>query len=93
MELIIILAVLVVAGIVGSGVTLWMLLRAKADGKRSDNARDEGRVLISRAEDEKRKLLIDAQEEVLSIRTASENDIKQQRQELSQLERRFLQRE
>jgi ribonuclease Y len=93
MELIIILAVIAVAGIVGSGVTVFMLLRAKADGKRIDNAKEEARVLVSRAEDEKRKLLIDAQEEVLSIRTASENDIKQQRQELSQLERRFLQRE
>ena len=93
MELIIILAVVAVAGIIGSGTALWMLFRAKADGKRIDNAREEARVLISRAEDEKRKLIIDAQEEVLSIRTTNENDIKQQRQELSQLERRFLQRE
>ena len=44
MELIIILAVIAIAGIVGSGVTVFMLLRAKADGKRIDNAKEEARV-------------------------------------------------
>jgi len=93
MELTIVLAVLAVAGLSGAGISVWMLFRAKADGKIIENARDEARGLRSRAEDEKRKTLIDTQEEVLLIRTDNENEIKQQRQELGQLERRFLQRE
>jgi len=93
MEITIVLAVLAVAGLSGAGISVWMLFRAKADGKIIENARDEARGLISRAEDEKRKMLIDTQEEVLLIRTDNENEIKQQRQELGQLERRFLQRE
>ena len=92
-EIIIILAVLAVAGIGGSGVVAWLLLRAKADGKRVESASQEAKGVISHAEEEKRKILLGAQEEVLTLRTAGEKELKEQRQELNQLERRYLQKE
>jgi ribonucrease Y len=92
-ELVIFLAVLAAAGISGSGVAIWMLLRSKANGKRIDSAREEVKGLITQAEEEKRKILLNAQEEVLKLRTAGERELKEQRQELTRLERRYLQRE
>ena len=93
MELVIFLAVLAVLGIVGTGATVWLLYRSRVDGKRVENAKEEANSVIALAEDEKRRILLEAQEEVIKLRTAGENEIKEQRQELNQLERRYLQRE
>lgn len=93
MEIIIFLAVLAAAGILGTGVALWLLYRSRADGKRVENAREEAGSVVAQAEAEKRRILLEAQEEVLKLRTAGENEIKEQRQELNRLERRYLQRE
>ena len=92
-ELVIFLAVLAAAGIAASGAAFWLLLRAKADGKRIENAREEAKGVIAQADEEKRKVLLNAQEEVLKLRTAGERELKEQRQELNRLERRYLQRE
>ena len=93
MELVIFLAVLAVLGIVGTGATVWLLYRSRVDGKRVENAKEEANSVIALAEDEKRRILLEAQEEVIKLRTAGENEIKEQRQELNRLERRYLQRE
>lgn len=91
--LIVFLTVLAVAGIAGSGVAGWLLYRSRVDGKRVENAKEEANSVVSQAEAEKRKILLETQEEVLKLRTTGENEIKEQRQELTRLERRYLQRE
>ena len=93
MEITIFLAVLAAAGMTGMGVTLWMFLRSRSDGKRVENSQEQAKNVLSQAEEEKRKVLLAAQEEVLKLRTDGEQEIKEQRQELTRLERRFLQRE
>ena len=93
MDITIILTVLAAAGMTGMGVTLWLFLRSKIDGKRVENANEQAKDVLSQAEEEKRKVLLAAQEEVLNLRTAGEQEIKEQRQELTRLERRFQQRE
>lgn len=87
------LFVLAVAGIGGSGVAGWLLYRSRVDGKRVENAKEEANSVVSQAEAEKRKILLETQEEVLKLRATGENEIKEQRQELTRLERRYLQRE
>ena len=87
------LFVLAVAGITGAGVAGWLLYRSRVDGKRVENAKEEAHSVVSQAEEEKRKILLATQEEVLKLRTTGENEIKEQRQELTRLERRYLQRE
>jgi ribonuclease Y len=77
----------------GAGVTLWLLLRSKIDGKRVESAREQATVVIAQAEEEKRGMLLAAQEEALRVRSEGEKEIKEQRQELSRVERRYLQRE
>ena len=93
MDITIILAVLAAAGMTGMGVALWLFLRSKMDGKRVENAKEHAKDVLSQAEEEKRKVLLAAQEEVLHLRTTGEQEIKEQRQELTRLERRFQQRE
>ena len=86
----IVLAVLAVAGL---GVSAWLILRSKFDGTKLDSARERAEPIVTQAEEEQRKLLLAAQEEVLRLRTEGENDVKEQRQELNRQERRFFQRE
>ena len=93
LELFIFLSVLAAAGITGSGVAVWLIVRSNRNGKRLDNANVQATGLIAQAEEEKRKILLGAQEEVLSLRTTGEKEIKEQRQDLNRLERRYLQRE
>ena len=93
MDITIILAVLATAGATGIGVTLWLFLQSKKDGKRVETAQELAKSVLSQAEEEKRKVLLAAQEEVLKLRTAGEQEIKEQRQELTRSERRFQQRE
>ena len=88
--LLVILAVLAIAGI---GVATWQYIKNKADGTRLEDASQQARVVINEAEEEKRKLLLAAQEDVLKTRTAAEREIQEQRQEVTRLEERFLQRE
>ena len=91
--LMIVLSVLAVAGIVGAGVAGWLLYRSRVDGKRVANAKEEANSVMVEAEAEKRRILLETQEEVLKLRTTGENEIKEQRQELTRLEQRYLQRE
>ncbi|HEU0022169.1 MAG TPA: ribonuclease Y [Dehalococcoidia bacterium] len=91
--LVIILSVLAAAGIAGSGVAVWLILRVTIDGKRVASAREEARVVLGQADEDKRKILLIAQEEALKLRNLGEQEIKEQRQELVRLERRFAQKE
>ncbi len=93
LTLVIILAALAAVGIAGSGVAVWLILRSRINSKRVESAKDDAKGVIARAEEDKRKLLLNAQEEALNLRNAGENEIKEQRQELNHLERRFLQKE
>ena len=93
LTLVIILAALAAVGIAGSGVAVWLILRSRINSKRVENAKDDAKGVIARAEEDKRKLLLNAQEEALNLRNAGEKEIKEQRQELNRLEMRFLQKE
>ena len=93
LTLVIILAALAAVGIAGSGVAVWLILRSRINSKRVDNAKDDAKGVIAQAEDESRKVLLNAQEEALNLRNAGEKEIKEQRQELNRLEMRFLQKE
>jgi len=89
-----VLAVLAVAGIVATiAVVAWFTLRAKRNGQRMQNAREEAKVVLAQAEEAKLKVLLAAQEEALKLRNTVEQEGKEQRQELNRLERRYLQRE
>ena len=88
--IIVALSVLTAAGI---GSTVWLFLRSKFDGTRVQNARESASQIAAQAEEEHRKLLLAAQEDVLKLRTEGENELKEQRQELTRSERRFFQRE
>ena len=78
---------------IGKGVASWFSRRPKMDGARARSASEIAASVIAQAEEEKRRTLLGAQEEVLKLRTAAELEIKEQRQEVNRLERRFLQRE
>ncbi len=86
----IILAVLAVTGFATAG---WLFYRNRVNGQRVGNAREDAERIRGQAEEEHRKLILSAQEEVLQLRTAGENEIKQRRQELNRMERRYVQRE
>ena len=90
---IVLLVILAVLAIAGTGVATWQYIKNKADGTRLEDASQQARVVINEAEEEKRKLLLAAQEDVLKTRTAAEREIQEQRQEVTRLEERFLQRE
>ena len=88
-----IIVVLAVLAVVGIGAAAWLLLRSKVDGTRVQNASARATNIINQAEEEQRKLLLVAQEEVLQLRTAGENEVMEQRREVNRLESRYLQRE
>ena len=67
--------------------------RAQRDQLQVQNASEVAKSITDQAEEERRKLLLVAQEEALKQRTLAEQELKEQRQELSRLERRYLQRE
>ncbi len=87
------LSVLAAAGMIGTGILSWLVYRSRKDGKRVDDAKEEASAVVAHAEEEGRRILLQAQEEVLKLRGAGEQEIKEQRQELNRLERRYLQRE
>ena len=77
----------------GKEVVARLFGRAKADGTQALEAKETAKSIIAQGEEDKRKLLLAAQEEVLNLRTDAERELKENRQELSRLERRYLQRE
>ena len=88
--IIVILAVLAAAGI---GVATWFALKLRNEALGAESAGRSARGIITQAEEESRKVLLAAQEEVLKLRNATESELKEQRQEFHRMESRHLQRE
>ena len=88
--IIVILAVLAAAGI---GVSAWSVLKSKSNDSRLQNANESAAGVMTQADEDSRKVLLTAQEEVLKLRSSAETEIKEQRQELTRMERRHSQRE
>jgi ribonuclease Y len=78
---------------IGFGIAGWLFYRSKVDGRRVGTARESAERIRGQAEEEHRKLLLSAQEEVLQIRSAGESEIQQRRQEINRMENRYVQRE
>ena len=90
----IILAVLAVAGLAtGIAAVVWLVLSNKKSDNRTQRSLEEAATAVSEAEEEKRNILLEAQEEALKIREAGDKEIKDQRRELTRMERRHIQRE
>ena len=90
----IILVVLAVAGLAtGVAAVVWLLLSTKKGDNRLQHSLEEAANTVTQAEDEKRTILLEAQEEALKIREAGDREIKEQRRELNRMERRHIQRE
>ena len=85
--------ILAVLAAVGFGIAGWLFYRSKVDGRRVGTARESAERIRGQAEEEHRKLLLSAQEEVLQIRSAGESEIQQRRQEINRMESRYVQRE
>ena len=88
--IIVILAVLAAAGI---GVATWFALKSRNEALGAESAGRSAKGIITQAEEESRKVLLAAQEEVLKLRNATESELKEQRQEFHRMESRHLQRE
>ena len=67
--------------------------RAQAKQQQEQNASEVAKSITDQAEEERRKIILAAQEEALNQRTLADQELKEHRQELSRLERRYLQRE
>ena len=67
--------------------------KKEADETAVQNANEVAQGIIDQAEEEKRKILLSSQEEALKQRTAAEQELKEERQELNRMERRYTQRE
>ncbi|MCI0788777.1 MAG: DUF3552 domain-containing protein, partial [Chloroflexi bacterium] len=89
----IIIAILAVLAAAGIGVATWFALKSRNDASQAQTAGESAKGIVTQAEEEKRKLLLAAQEEVLKLRNATESDLKDQRQEFHRMESRHLQRE
>ena len=88
--IIVILAVLAAAGI---GVATWLALKTRNEALQAQSAGESAKGIITQAEEDSRKVLLAAQEEVLKLRNATELELKEQRQEFHRMESRHLQRE
>ena len=90
----VILSVLAAAGLAtGIAAVVWLLLSTRKNGNQLQRSREEAATTINQAEEQKRNILLQAQEEALKIREAGDKEIQEQRRELNRIERRYLQRE
>ena len=91
---VIILSVLAAAGLTtGIVAVAWLLRTTKKDGNQLQRSREAAAATLSQAQDEKRAIILEAQEEALKIREAGDQEISEQRRELHRMERRYIQRE
>ncbi len=92
--LVIILSVLAAAGVTtGIAAVAWLLLSTKKSGNKLRRTREEAASTLSHADAEKRRIILEAQEEAIKIREAGDKEITEQRRELNRIERRYIQRE
>ena len=88
-----IIVILAVLAAVGIGVSTWFVLKFKRNTSRLQSANENAAGVITNAEYEGRKMLLATHEEVLKLRNTAETEIKNQRQELTRVESRHMQRE
>ena len=88
--IIVILAVLAAAGI---GLATWFALKSRNEALGVESAGKSARGIITQAEEESRKVLLAAQDEVLKLRNETDSELKEQRQEFHRVESRHQQRE
>ncbi|MQF48785.1 ribonuclease Y [SAR202 cluster bacterium AC-647-N09_OGT_505m] len=88
--LIIVLAVLIALGIGGA---TGFFIRASIVGRRAKHASEEAARVLEEAEDQRKRAVLEAKEEALSIRTSAEADLRERRSELQRQERRVANRE
>jgi ribonuclease Y len=77
----------------GAGVTVGLITRSTAIGKRLNAAELKSGQVLQEAEQQKAGLILEAKEEGLRIRTAGETDLRERRNEIQKQERRIISRE
>ena len=85
--------VLAVLAALGTGAAAGFVLRAVVLGRRTSNAVAEASRIVEEAEEERKRSLLEAKEEALSLRTQAEADLRERRSELQGQERRLANRE
>ena len=88
-----IIVILAVLAAVGIGVSTWFVLKSKRNTSRLQSANENAADVITNAEDEGRRMLLATHEEVLKLRNAAETEIQEERQKLTRVESRHMQRE
>ena len=91
MDIIITVLAAVVALIAGSA--LGLILRSVLNRGKLEAAKQQTRQIAEESEEQKRKALLEAREEALRIRSSTEAEIKERRQEIQRQEQRQTQRE
>ena len=91
MDIIITVLAAVVALIAGSA--LGLVLRSVLNRGKLEAAKQQARQITEESEEQKRKALLEAREEALRIRSSTEAEIKERRQEIQRQEQRQTQRE
>ena len=91
MDIIITVLAAVVALIAGSA--LGLVLRSVLNRGKLEAAKQQARQIAEESEEQKRKALLEAREEALRIRSSTEAEIKERRQEIQRQEQRQTQRE
>ena len=91
MDIIITVLAAVVALISGSA--LGLVLRSVLNRGKLEAAKQQARQIAEESEEQKRKALLEAREEALRIRSSTEAEIKERRQEIQRQEQRQTQRE
>ncbi len=91
MDIIITVLAAVVALIAGSA--LGLILRSVLNRGKLEAAKQQARQIAEESEEQKRKALLEAREEALRIRSSTEAEIKERRQEIQRQEQRQTQRE
>ena len=77
----------------GAGALLGFFARRILSRKRYDEAQADASRVLEEAGEQRRSIIIEAKEEALGIRTASEADLRERRTELKRQERRLSSRE
>ena len=91
MDIIITVLAAVVALIAGSA--LGLVLRSVLNRGKLEAAKQQARQITEESEEQKRKALLEVREEALRIRSSTEAEIKERRQEIQRQEQRQTQRE
>jgi len=87
------ITVLAVVVALGIGSTLSLVVRSMSNRGKLEASRQQARQILEESEEQQRNLLLEAREEALRIRSSTESDIRDRRQEIQRQEQRQNQRE